>query len=77
MLPRAYVPNEEILPKFKGGRIIRVNMQRIIKKAGSFSGLVIELKKILNSSNWNTAWLDLRLLSYGWYLIENIMWKKK
>ena len=77
LLPRIYVPHNEILPKSKFGKYTRVNMQRIIKKAGSFSGLSIALKSILNHHKWNTAWIDLRFIALGWYLIENIWWKIK
>ena len=30
------------------------------------------MKKILNSEKWNRAWLDLVLLSHGWYVIINV-----
>ena len=70
MLPRIYVPYPEILPKPNKDNGIRVNLQRVIKKAGSFSGVAIELKKILNHQQWHKTWLNLRLLAYGWYIIE-------
>lgn len=79
-LPRVYVPYKKILPQKKASiasNSIRVSMLRIVKSAGSFSGLVIELKTILNHPKWNTAWLNLQLLAYGWYIIENIVWKSK
>ena len=77
LLPRIYIPCEDILPKARRGQNVRVNMQRIIKNAGSFSGLSIELKRILNHPQWNNAWLTLRLIGYGWFLIFNIEWKSK
>ena len=75
-LPQVYFSHPDILPKSKGP-VVQVNMQRIIRNAGSFSGLVIDMKKILNSEKWNRAWLDLILLSHGWYIIINVWWKTK
>lgn len=77
ILPRVYIPYQEILPKSKANKSIRVNMQRVIKTAGSFSGISIELKTILNHPQWHTAWLNLSLLAYGWYLIEKIQLRFK
>ena len=37
-------------------------MQRIIRNAGSFSWLVLELKRISNNHQWNKASLDLIVL---------------
>ena len=44
---------------------IRVNMQQIIQNARSFSGLVLELKRIINNHRWNNTWLDLVVSSHG------------
>ena len=62
-LPQVYFFHPDILPKSKGA-VARVNMQRIIRNAGSFLGLVIDMKKILNSEKWNRTWLDLVLSSH-------------
>ena len=53
----------------KKDKCIRVDMQKGIKKAGSFSGVEIELKAILNHQQCYKAWLNLGLLAYGWYKI--------
>ena len=37
-------------------------MQRIIRNAGSFSWLELELKRISNNHRWNKATLDLIVL---------------
>ena len=55
---------------------VQVNMQRIMRNARSFSGLVINLTKILNIERWNKAWIELCLISYGWYVIKNA-WRRK
>ena len=67
-LPQVYFSHLDILSKSKGA-VFRVNMQRIIRNSGSFLALVIDMKKILNSEEWKRAWLDLDLLSHGWYVI--------
>ena len=45
--------------------------------AGSISGLVIDLKEILNRERWNKFWIELCLLSYGWYVIKNVWCRTK
>ena len=44
-----------IKKKLKESRII-VNTQRIINMFGSFNGIVIALKTIINNKEWNNAW---------------------
>ena len=74
LLPQVYV-SQDIPPKPKRNGEAQVNMQRIIRNAGSFSGVVINLKKILNIERRNKAWIELCLLSYGWYIIKNV-WRR-
>ena len=76
LLLQVYV-SQEILQKTKKTGKVQVNMQRIKRNAGSFSGLVIDLKKILNIERWNKDWIDLCLVSCGWYIIKNVWWKRK
>ena len=64
-----YIPYQKILSKLKKDKCIWVNMQKGIKKAGSFSGVEIELKAVLNYQQCYKAWLNLGLLAYGWYKI--------
>ena len=74
LLPQVYV-SQDVLPKPKKIGEIQVNMQTIIQNAGSFSGLVIDLKKILDIERWTKAWIKLFLLSYGLYeIILTIIW---
>ena len=54
------MPNQEILLKPKEGKSIRVNMQSLIIMAGSFSGVAIELKTILNYQQCDKARQNLR-----------------
>ena len=52
MLPTVYILCEEALPSNLKGTIITVNVQRLIKKAGSSSGLKLLLREIINHRNW-------------------------
>ena len=74
--PQVYFSHPVIFPKLTEA-VVRVNKERIIHNAGLFSGLVINMKKILDSEKWNRVWLDLVLLSHGWYVIRNLWWKTK
>ena len=46
MLPTAYIPYEEALLSNLKGANITVNVQRLIKKVGSSSGLILSLREI-------------------------------
>ena len=54
-LPRIYC-NSELLQKLKSGKHI-VSIQSLIRKFGSFSGVVLAIKQIVHFSRWNSAWL--------------------
>lgn len=75
-LPNVYVPRVDILPKAIQGRIV-VNVQRIIRNFGPFSGLSLELKNIINHPRWNSAWIEIVVYAYGWYVLENLFWKSR
>ena len=34
------------------------------------SGIVLEIKRLINSSKWNTTWISLFAEAFGWYIIE-------
>ena len=76
-LPRIYVKDHQYIPKAKRNGEITVNVLHLIRSFGSASGLVMELKRIIQSSMWNTAWLILIAEAYGWYIIKNIFWKSR
>ena len=57
-LPSVYLSLPEVLPRGLNGRIVS-NMQRIIQNTGSFSGLTLELKNIINNPKWHTALIEL------------------
>ena len=53
------------------------NVQRMICLFGLFGGVMIELEQIINDKYLNTVWVMLVLYRLGWFIIENIFWKKK
>ena len=76
MLPRVYFSWTDCLPAAKDGTVL-VNINKIIKTMGKGSGLVASLKEIIDESRWHLAWLELLAQPYGWYIIQNILWKKR
>ena len=76
-LPRIYINACDYLPKpQKNGELV-VNIKRLIRNFGSASGIVMEIKRIVQSRFWNTARLVLLSENYEWYVIKNFFWKKK
>ena len=76
LLPQVHF-SQDILLKTKKNAEVQVNMQRVIQNNRSFSGSVIKLNKILNLGKWIKVWFELCVLSYGWYVIKNIVRKEK
>ena len=76
-LPRIYINTCDYLPKPRKNGELVMNIQRLIRNFGSASGIVMELKRIVQSRFLNTGWLVLLSENYGWYIIKNIFWKKK
>ena len=75
-LPRIYIPFPDNPPKAING-IRTVSVQQVIHLFGSFRSVITELKQIINNKHWNTAWVMLAFYRLGWFIIENIFWKKK
>ena len=75
-LPRIYIPFPDNLPKAING-IRTVSVQQMIHLFGSFRSVMTELKQIINGKHWNTAWVMLAFYRLGWFITENIFWKKK
>ena len=68
MLPIIYLSD--------GGEIGIVSVRSLIKKFGSSSDVVLEVRRIIASPNWANAWLDLQFHSLGWFIILNVFWRK-
>ena len=62
-LPQIYMPSQEIFPK-ANKVMVKVNMQRLIRNADPFSGLLPELTRILKHKIWNLAWIEMCLISF-------------
>ena len=54
----------------------KIDVMTIIEAAGIGSGLVIEIRRTIQRTNWKNAELTLKLLKYNWYEIIDISWMK-
>lgn len=54
---------------------ILVSVNRLIRAVGKGSSLVLELRAAFQNPRWNTAWLYLMPVGYGWYEIAKVFWK--
>ena len=75
-LPQVYFSRLDLLPKPVKGKI-PVSVQRLVKNFGSFSGIVMSLKDIINHPKYCTASLVLAVSKYSWYIILKILFRKK
>ena len=70
--PRIYLPE---LMDFAD--LHHVSVRRIILMKGKGSGVVNEIKQLINSVNWANAWIKVRFTGLGWFTIECIYWRKR
>ena len=75
-LPRIYINNPKLLPKPKRGKYV-VSIMSLISKFGSFSGIVLNIKRMLNFSGWNSSWLVLLPCPHSWFIILDFFWKRR
>ena len=76
-LLRIYSYDENDLPKTKKNKENKtVNGQRLIKNFSSRGSLIMDLKRIIQSTSLNSAWLILFLESSDWYVIKKNFEKK-
>jgi len=55
-----------------------ISVRRMIQVSGSGSGLVTEVKQLLNNSYWANACLFLNMVAiHGWYIIVRVRYRKK
>jgi hypothetical protein len=55
-----------------------ISVRRMIQVSGSGSGLVTEVKQLLNNSYWANAWLFLKMVAiHGWYIIVRVWYRKR
>ena len=50
---------------------------KVNKMLGSYSGVILELKRIINSSKWNHAWVVLLPDVHSWFIVTNKFWRKR
>ena len=77
-LPRLYVNDHTVFPKEK--RVpgeIHMNVKRLNQFLGVHSGIIVEVRRIINNPRWCCAWLVLLAEAYDWYIVTNIYWKKR
>ena len=75
-LPRIYLNNPGVLPKPKRGKFV-VSIMSLIRKFGSFSGIVLVIRHMLNFSGWNPPWLFRLLCPRSRFITLDLFWKKK
>lgn len=76
-LPRLYINNDKFLPATDSSGEHHVNVKRLRQAYGTHSGLIRDVKAIVNCSKWHFAWLVLIAEAHGWFIIRNIYWKNK
>lgn len=71
--PRVYL---HPIPGIELPRI--VSCSRLNRLYGGYSGLMLEIRKVLSEvgGRWYSAWLTLRDLGYGWHLIVDVTWRR-
>ena len=67
VLPRIYFSSLGVAGK--------VSVKKILKMFGPSSGVVLELRRITSNKKWANAWLILRYIGLGWFLIMDIYWR--
>ena len=67
VLPRIYFSSLGVAGK--------ASVKNILKMFGPSSGVVLELRRITSNKKWANAWLILRYIGLGWFLIMDIYWR--
>ena len=75
-LPRIYVNKTELLPKPKRRKFV-VNVMSLIRKFGSLIVIVLNIKHMLNLSDWNSPWLVLLLCPRSRFITLDFFWKER
>ena len=74
-LPGVYTSDKQVLNQ--NSRKRAVSVQRLIKRYGSYSGNIVELNRITDSSKWNHAWAVLLPDVHSWFIVTSILWRKR
>ena len=70
-LPRIY-----IRPNLISNMPNPVSVRRLLQAAGPKSGIIDEIKSIIQEPRWLNAWLHLQEVEYRWFEILSIWWRK-
>lgn len=71
--PRLYL----IPDRFRNITVSPISVRRIIRIAGSGSGLVQAIRNVIQITSWANAWLFLQLDTFcGWYTIKRIWYRR-
>ena len=76
-LPRIYISACDYLPKPRKNGELVANIQRLTGNFGSASGIVMELKRIVQSRFWDAAWLLLLLKTMDGILSKTFSGRKR
>ena len=56
---------------------ITISVRKIIRYCGKSSGIFIEVRDLIKDCpQWINAWLVLKKLSFGWYEVSRVFWRK-
>ena len=55
-------------------RSFLISPRSLLKKCGPLCGLFIELREIISTPKWATAWLEVQVDGLDWYAIIRIFW---
>ena len=67
--PKVYIPELEQVTSTH-------SMRKLLQLKGKNSGAVIHLRDVINSRRWIHAWLLLKAIGLGWFVVSHIFWKK-
>ena len=72
-LPRLYVNDHTAFPNYKGvpGEI-HVYVKQLSQYFRVNSGIIMKVRRIINSPRWYCAWLVLLAEAYDWHIVTNI-----
>ena len=73
ILPTIYISDSTWFYQQLGNRA--VGKQRLIKRFDAHSGIILELKRIIASSKWDSAWAVLVLDVFGCFFVSKIFWR--
>ena len=74
-LPTIYISDSTWLNQQPENRVVSV--QRLIKRFGSHSGIILELERMIASSKWNSGCVVIVPDIFGWFFVSKSFLEKK